>query len=133
MHAAPLGGDYWADAPQLPDLPPSAPYIAPAVPPSSGASCTDISDALIEFKSVVSDPGVLASWTGDVCSSAVGLAPWSYVNVSSGRVRALDLAGLGLSGGPIPDSLFTALTDLQVGVLLSFLGNANVYFTSLIF
>ena len=130
MHAAPVGGDYSTDAPQLPDLPPSSPYIAP-VPPSSGAPCTDVSAALTEFKSAV-DAGsnILSSWSGDVCSKAGSSTPWSHVNVSSGRVYALDLASLGLSGGPIPNSLFTALTDLQVAPLrppLRLLGDANVF------
>ena len=89
------------------------------------AQCTEASNALLELKAAV-DPTstILGSWTvnvaggliRDACTTAQTSSAWKGVVASGSTIDRLILIGLGLDGGPIPSSFYTALTDLQVSI-----------------
>ena len=94
----------------------AATLLTLALPPGllpAGAPCPAETEALLTLRAALSpaEGGVLGDWTGDVCGSS-GTA-WSGVVADNGRVLAINLSNLGLSG-MIPESLFTAITSLTV-------------------
>ena len=100
----------------------AATLLTLALPPGllpAGAPCPAETEALLTLRAALSpaEGGVLGDWTGDVCGSS-GTA-WSGVVADNGRVLAINLSNLGLSG-MIPGSLFTAITSLTVRIKFVF-------------
>ena len=105
----PVGGDYTTDAPWPPPWPSVPSYPSP--PPPGNGYCPDVTTALLDISTNLDQQSVLTDWVsgGDACFDG-----WSHVTLTGGIVRQLSLQGLGLGGGPLPPSFYTALTTLQI-------------------